>query len=110
MAASHIAEFVLLAAGTAVMALGTAGVVMSRTAYARLHFGGPSCTLGLPLIAAAVVVAEEFDTAGTMACLVAVTVLILNPAATHFLARALRVRELGRWSLRGADSAEPHGR
>jgi multisubunit Na+/H+ antiporter MnhG subunit len=61
--------------------------------------------LGIPLIAAAIVVSDGFTTSGTTACLVALTVLLLSPFSTHFLGRAIRVREFGRWVVLPAERA-----
>ncbi|MGH7777745.1 MAG: monovalent cation/H(+) antiporter subunit G [Candidatus Dormibacterales bacterium] len=89
----------LLAAGTAVVALSCLGVLSGRTAYDKLHFTGPTSVLGIPLIAAAVVAADGFNTAGVMACLVALTALCLGPLTTHVVGRSLRVRAGGRWEV-----------
>lgn len=97
MSASKYAEIALLVLGTAAIVLSCLGVLSGRTAYDKLHFAGPAAMLGIPLLAVAIVVSDGFTTSGVMACLVALTVALLSPVATHVMARAIRIREYGHW-------------
>ena len=93
---SKAAGIVLLSAGTALIALSSLGVVSGRTAYDKLHFTGPTTLLGIPLLAAAIVVSDGFTSSGVMACVVAFTTLCLGPLTTHVIGRSLRIRAGGR--------------
>ncbi len=108
MSASLIAERVLLAAGCAVIVLSCIGVAAGSTAYDRLHFQGPIAVLGMPLVAVSVVVSRGFDVAGVSACLVAVTLLLLAPFATHVQARGMRINEHGGWAIAPHELPEAH--
>jgi multicomponent Na+:H+ antiporter subunit G len=93
----HAAELVFLAAGTACLCLSCVGVAFADGSLPRIHFLGPAAVLGVPMIAIAIVIAHGFDAAGTMACLVALTLLLVNPIQAHVLGRALRIRQFGHW-------------
>jgi multisubunit Na+/H+ antiporter MnhG subunit len=80
---------VLLFAGLGLELFCCAGVLLMRGALARLHYAGAT-TLGVLLIAAAVVVRESFSLIGSRAILVAAFFLVASPVLTHTTARALR--------------------
>jgi multisubunit Na+/H+ antiporter MnhG subunit len=76
------------------------GVELLCSLFNRLHYVGPATIVGLPAIAAAVVVAEGFSASGIKAMLIAVVVLATSPVLTHVMARAARARLLrveGTW-------------
>ena len=97
---AHWAAVALLGAGTAAICLSSIGLLVAATPYVAIHFLGPAGLLGVPLIAASVVVEHGFDSAGTVAALVGVTAILLSPVQAHALARALRIREYGHWIVR----------
>jgi multicomponent Na+:H+ antiporter subunit G len=91
---------VLLAIGVGVALLCSLGVLVISDVFNRLHYVGPATILGLPAIAAAVVVAEGFSASGIKAMLIAVVVLATSPVLTQVTARAARARLLrveGTW-------------
>ena len=91
---------VLLAVGVGVELLCSLGVLVIGDVFNRLHYVGPATIVGLPAIAAAVVVAEGFSASGIKAILIAVVVLATSPVLTHVMARAARARLLrveGTW-------------
>lgn len=91
---------VLLAIGVGVELLCSLGVLVISDVFNRLHYVGPATIVGLPAIAAAVVVAEGFSASGIKAMLIAVVVLATSPVLTHATARAARARLLrveGTW-------------
>jgi multicomponent Na+:H+ antiporter subunit G len=91
---------VLLAIGVGVELLCSLGVLVISDVFNRLHYAGPATIVGLPAIAAAVVVAEGFSASGIKVVLIAVVVLATSPVLTHVMARAARARLLrveGTW-------------
>ena len=70
------------------------GVVVARGVYARLHYSGAAATLGPVLVAVAIAVEEGVrSTAAAAALVVAVFLVLGNPAVTIATARAARARE-----------------
>ena len=84
----------LLIAGVAVEILCCLGVLVMRSAYARLHYSAPA-GLGALLLAIAILLREGFSLIGDKALLVAVFVLVSSPVLSHVTARAARIREHG---------------
>jgi multicomponent Na+:H+ antiporter subunit G len=89
---------ILLYAGVATALFSTVGVLVMENLNDRLHYLGPSGTLSIALIAAAIVLQEGASQFGTKAILCALIVFVSNPVLTHATARADRVRRFGRWS------------
>jgi len=87
----------LLYAGIATALFSSIGVLVMRNVNDRLHYLGPSGTLSISLVAAAIVLQEGASQATTKAILCAVIVFVTNPVLTHATARAARIRELGDW-------------
>jgi multisubunit Na+/H+ antiporter MnhG subunit len=88
---------VLLASACGAVVIAAAGVLLSRTAYQRLHFLGPTATVGVVAVVAAVIAREGLGVAGIKAVLAGVILLVINPILTHATARAARVHERGHW-------------
>jgi len=89
---------ILLYAGVGTALFSTIGVFVMRDFNDRLHYLGPSGTLSICLIAAAIVLQEGASQSGTKAILCALIIFVSNPVLTHATARAARVRQFGRWS------------
>jgi multisubunit Na+/H+ antiporter MnhG subunit len=69
------------------------GVLAARDAFARLHYAAAASTLGPSLVAAAIAVEEGIrSTAFAAALVVAVFLVLGNPAVTIATARAARAR------------------
>jgi multicomponent Na+:H+ antiporter subunit G len=100
----HVLVVILLICGVAVELLCCIGVVVMRSAYARLHYTAPA-GLGALLLAAAILLQEGFSLIGDKALLVAVFVLVTSPVLSHVTARAARIREFGHVSA--GDRSEP---
>jgi multicomponent Na+:H+ antiporter subunit G len=96
----------LLIAGVATEILCCIGVLVMRSAYARLHYTAPA-GLGALLLAAAILLRQGFSLIGDKALLVAVFILLSSPVLTHVTARAARIRELGDVSGRARSEPEP---
>lgn len=88
---------VFLVLGVGIELLSCLGVLLMRDVFDRLHYVGPASVLGPLAIMIAVLVEESFSTAGIMAILIALSLMITGPVLTHATARAARVRRLGQW-------------
>lgn len=82
-------------------AMSVLGVLLThRNAYDGMHFTGPAATVAPIALAIAVIVDfGPLSQAGIKALLVALLLIFLNSVVVHATARALRVREHGRWEL-----------
>jgi monovalent cation/proton antiporter MnhG/PhaG subunit len=82
----------LVIAGVAVLAFACAGVVAMPRPLARLHYVSVG-SLGLLLVAAAVVVADGASLMSVKAATLAVFVTATSPVLAHAVARAIHNRE-----------------
>jgi monovalent cation/proton antiporter MnhG/PhaG subunit len=87
---------VLVGAGVAGELLCCLGLVVMRDVFDRIHFAMASTTLPPFLIAAAVIVEEDWTQPGINALLVAGVLFLFNPVVAHATARAARARRFGR--------------
>lgn len=99
MSASELAIAVLLTAGVAVVLLSCVGVLVMPRASSRLHYIGPASTLGVVLIAAAVLIEDGLGTQGIRALLISAVLIGAGPIATHATGRAMRIRAAGEWNV-----------
>jgi len=90
---------ILLGLGAAVILVSCLGVWRMPSAYDRLHYIGPAATLGVLFTSLGVIVSEGFSQTGVKAFLILLVILLTNPVLTHATARAMRIREYGRWKV-----------
>ena len=90
----HVAIVALLVCGVALQVFCSLGVLVMRSAYARLHYAAPA-GLGALLLAIAILLREGFSLIGDKALLVAVFILVSSPVLSHVTARAAHIREYG---------------
>jgi monovalent cation/proton antiporter MnhG/PhaG subunit len=86
---------VLVGAGVTGELLCCIGLVVRRDVFDRLHYAMAATTVPPFLIAAAVVVEEHWTQPAINALVIAVALLVLNPALANATARAARARRLG---------------
>jgi monovalent cation/proton antiporter MnhG/PhaG subunit len=98
--AHDLAIDVLVAAGVAGELLCCLGLLLMRNVFDRLHYAMASTTLPPFLLAAAVVVEEDWTQPGINALLVAVALFVINPVLATATARAARVRRFGQVEAR----------
>ena len=88
---------VLLAAAVGVCLASAVGVAVGRTAYDRLQYATPVAALAVALMAVAVWVGEPDWQARIKATLVAAVLFVANAVLSHATAKAVAVRDAGRW-------------
>ena len=98
---TDVIVWILVVVAFLTCALSVLGVVLThRNAYDGMHFTGPAASLAPIVLAIAVIVDfGPFSQAGIKSVLVAVLLTLLNAVVVHATARALRIREHGRWRL-----------
>jgi multicomponent Na+:H+ antiporter subunit G len=88
---------------------GALGIVRMPDVYSRIQCSSKTITMGaLPVLIALVVAEGPVSTYGSRALLVAVLLLIVNPAASHPIARAAYKSGVPMW--RGSVRDEPRQR
>lgn len=88
---------------------GAVGLLRMPDVYARIQCSSKTITLGaVPVLLAVVVQEGPVSVYGSRALLVAVLLLIVNPATSHALARAAYTTEVPMWA--GAVRDEPRER
>ena len=103
---TDIAVIVLAAVGLAVSLSGVVGIVRMPDVYTRIQCSSKLITLGaLPVLIALVVAEGPVSEYGSRALLVAALLLVLNPVASHALARAAYKAGVPMWP--GAVKDEP---
>ncbi len=93
----NAASAILLSIASACALITAFGVVLSADVYRRLHFLGPTATIGVVCVTAAIVVQEGLDQAGIKTILTGVVLFFMNPVVTHITARTARIHQRGRW-------------
>jgi multicomponent Na+:H+ antiporter subunit G len=103
---TDVVVFVLVVFGIVVTTSGVVGVLRMPDVYTRIQCSSKAITLGaLPLLTALAIAKGPLTTYGSRALLVAVLLLIVNPAASHALARGAYKTGVPMW--RGAVVDEP---
>jgi len=87
---------VLVAAGVGAELLCCLGLVVMQDVFDRIHFAMASTTLPPVLIAAAVIIEEDWTQPGINALVIAGVLFLFNPMVAHATARAARIRRFGR--------------
>jgi multicomponent Na+:H+ antiporter subunit G len=95
---------VLCAIGLFFALTGTIGILRMPDVYTRIQCSSKTITMGaLPLLAALAVAEGPLTTYGGRALIVAGLLLVINPAASHALARAAYKTGVPMWSGSVAD-------
>lgn len=92
MSAHDLVIDVLVALGVGAELLCCAGLVVMRDVYDRLHYAMAATTVPPFLLAAAVIVEEDWTQPGINALVVAVALFVLNPVLAHAVARVAQAR------------------
>ncbi|GIH14468.1 monovalent cation/H(+) antiporter subunit G [Rugosimonospora africana] len=96
----------LLAVGVAVSTSGAVGILRMPDVYLRIQCSSKPVTLGaLPVLVALVIAKGPVSSYGGRALIVAVLLLVMNPLATHALARAAYSVGIPMWSGAVVDQA-----
>ncbi len=87
---------------------GVVGIVRMPDVYTRIQCSSKTITMGaLPVLVALVVAEGPSTTYGSRALLIAVLLLVVNPAASHALARAAYKAGVPMWRGAVRDEARP---
>jgi monovalent cation/proton antiporter MnhG/PhaG subunit len=92
MSAHDLAIDVLIGAAVAGELLCCVGLVVMRDVYDRLHYAMAATAVPPFLIAAAVVVEEDWTQPGINAFLIAVALFVVGPVIAHATARVVHTR------------------
>ena len=95
MSVHDLAIDVLVGAGVVGELLCCVGLVVMRDVFDRLHYAMASTTVPPFLIAAAVVVEEDWTQPAINALVIAVALFVANPVLANATARAARARRFG---------------
>jgi multicomponent Na+:H+ antiporter subunit G len=100
---------ILCCAGLFSSLTGAVGLLRMPDVYSRIQCSSKTITIGaLPILAAVVVHEGPVSVYGSRALLIAVLLLVVNPAASHALARAAYKTDVPMW--RGSIRDEPRER
>lgn len=99
----EIIAAVLLLLGALVMLVGAGGVVRFPDFYTRLHAAGKGDTLGQALVFVGLALMAGSGTDIFKLVAIVLLVLLLNPTATHALARSGWIVGIKPWTLADAD-------
>jgi len=106
---TEIIVIVLAATGVAFSLSGAVGILRMPDVYSRIQCSSKTITMGaLPVLIALVVAEGPVSSYGSRALIVAALLLVLNPVASHALARAAYKTGVPMWP--GAVTDEPRER
>jgi multicomponent Na+:H+ antiporter subunit G len=100
---------VLLGLAAVIVLASSAGVLVMRGPYDKLHFVTPVALVAPALVTLAVFVHAGFSATTAETLLVLLFVVIAGPFLTHATIRAARVREQGDWRPGRPDGARSGG-
>lgn len=106
MSAVEIASTVLLGLGGLVMLAGAVGVLRFPDFYTRLHAAGKADTLGQGLILLGLAIPAGLGIVSFKLALIILFIFVLNPTATHALARGAWIIGLEPWGRKPAPEAD----
>jgi len=107
----EIIVIVLAAVGWAFSLSGAVGILRMPDVYCRIQCSSKMITMGaLPVLVALVVGEGPVSVFGSRALLVAVLLLVINPVASHALARAAYKTGVPMWAGAVADQVAERGR
>jgi multicomponent Na+:H+ antiporter subunit G len=105
---TEIIVIALAAAGWVFSLSGAVGILRMPDVYSRIQCSSKTITMGaLPVLIALVVGEGPISTYGSRALLVAVLLLVVNPAASHALARAAYKTGVPMWRGAVRDEVRP---
>jgi multicomponent Na+:H+ antiporter subunit G len=90
---------VLLGLAVLTVLSASAGVLVMRDAYQKLHFVTPAALVAPVLVTAAIFVQMGLSENTGETCLALLFMMIAGPFLSHATVRAIRVREKGDWRL-----------
>jgi multisubunit Na+/H+ antiporter MnhG subunit len=96
---------VLLGLAAAIVLASSAGVLLMRGVYNKLHFVAPASLVAPALVTMAVLIHAGLSAATTEVLVALLFMAIAGPFLTHATIRAARVREQGDWRLHTHGSA-----
>lgn len=106
MSVKDVVVVVLVVVGLFFALSGVVGILRMPDVYTRIQCSSKTITMGaLPMLVALAVAEGPLTTYGSRAFLVAVLLLLVNPAASHALSRAAYKTGVPMW--RGAVADEP---
>lgn len=97
----------LVGLGALVMLAGAAGVLRFPDVYTRLHAAGKGDTLGQALILVGLMLVAGLTLITVKLVFIVLLVLLLNPTATHALARSAWVVGIKPWVREDAETELP---
>ena len=101
----EITADVFLGLAAAIVIISSAGVLVMRDTYQKLHFVGPAAMVS-PVLVTLAVWLHAGNTATTLEAMLALFfIVIASPFLTHATIRAARIREKGDWRARQAGHA-----
>ncbi len=97
---------VLLGSAVVVVLSASAGLLVMRDAYQKLHFVTPAALVAPALVALAIFVQMGLYENTGETFLALLFMVIAGPYLSHATVRAIRVREKGDWRLRQGEEKE----
>lgn len=95
---------ILLALGCFFIVVASIGIVRFPDFYSRMHPAGKSDTLGQLLVLSGLMVYEGFSLVSVKLLIIIIFIFIVNPTATHALAKAAYLSGVKPWEREGRKS------
>lgn len=95
---------ILLALGCFFIVVASIGIVRFPDFYSRMHPAGKSDTLGQFLILLGLIVYEGFSLVSVKLLMIIILIFIVNPTATHALAKAAYLSGVKPWEKEEGES------
>ncbi|MFV1958658.1 MAG: monovalent cation/H(+) antiporter subunit G [Planctomycetota bacterium] len=100
----QVLSALLLATGTLLLLAAALGVVRFPDFYTRLHAAGKGDTLGQALVLTGLILSAGFSFVSIKLAIIMFFIAVLNPTATHALARGAWIVGLRPWTAKAPRS------
>ena len=101
---------VFLALAVAVVLASSAGILVMRGAYRKLHYVTPAALVAPLLVGIAIGVQSGWSGNSAQTWLALLFVVIAGPFLSHATVRAARIRETGDWRVNPGPQDDPEDR
>ncbi len=93
-----IITITLLILGCALMIVASIGVIRFPDLYTRMHAAGKADTLGQTLLLLSLIIYSGLSLTSIKLLFIMILFFVINPAATHFLAKSAYIRQVRPWT------------
>lgn len=102
-----IAVDIFLGVAVAVVLASSAGILVMRDVYQKLHYVTPIALVAAPCVGLAILIQSGWSSSSAQTWLTVLFVVIASPFLSHATIRSARIRQTGDWRTGGSPGNDP---